>query len=106
MKYRYYQPKPNEYGRTIIGPGERVSKWEPGYHLVYNSELHTPKTDAEAVLEEIFFLHNRDNRPRRFEIRSMCVGDVVVLEGHGAWLCDVVGWTKIDPDLIPEGVKL
>jgi hypothetical protein len=105
MKYRYLQGHLN--GR-MIAPFD-VARSEPSdmadYAFVYEGEVVVPRSmymgDATmAAAELVFTEHNRDDRPRGREIRSMSVGDVVVLYPEGraavALFCAGIGFCQPD----------
>lgn len=51
------------------------------------------------LLDSVFEEFNIGETPRQQEIRSMCVGDIIVLgegEGAEAHLCSRMGWTELD----------
>lgn len=58
--------------------------------------------DAEclAVLERLFAEGNGMGSGPGFTVggRSMSVGDVVTIQGGGAWVCDSVGWRKLQDE--------
>ena len=57
-----------------------------------------------VTLDAIFAKHNQDMRPRRMEIRSMSVSDVVVLNRGGtkkAYYVDNIGFQKAEQFLKP-----
>lgn len=100
MNYQYYQ-EINPTFHVIEGQTFEREK----YTLVYTDTIDTNecrydcKDEDTKALEELFAIHNADNRPRRTEIHSMSCGDIVVLERNGekiAYVCDSFGWTKID----------
>lgn len=79
--------------------------YERGDPLVrgYSGEIATSMFDhlldpTDAILERIFALHNRDDRPDGRLCPSMSVGDVVIL-GETAWTVLPSGWERVDLDL-------
>lgn len=111
LHYQYYQPKPDAHGRNMVMLGiDKPTDWT--YCEVYNGEVVTDSnvlslsTDpndfpVNNTLEEIFAIHNRDNRPRGREIRSMSVGDIVVIHGE-VWLVESIGFKKLEGADIPK----
>lgn len=104
MYYEYYQETNPTFHVLDNQTFERVK-----YSWVYSDILTSydfEKIDNDiAVLEHLFMIHNAGNRPRRTEIRSMSVGDIVVLKrGDGkdktvkSYVCDNFGWKEIEFD--------
>lgn len=72
--------------------------WADSYLTVDGKQPATPK----QIAEDAFMAHNRDDRPRGREIRSMSCGDVVVVfygpDGGGpthVLFCDISGFTEL-----------
>lgn len=110
MQYTYLQPIPDEQGRTVLlNADESAGRI---YTVVFEG-LCPDAVGHKPRLEAVFALHNRDLRPLRFNIRSMSVGDIVILSPDVcpvAYICDSVGWKKIsvrdiarDDDVEPFG---
>lgn len=59
----------------------------------------------EGIAEWLWARHNRDGRPRGTEIRSMSMGDILVIEDRPYIAIDL-GWKRIvDEDLVAELVS-
>lgn len=90
MRYSYLQAFTNS-GRMVFEAGgadtAHVVAEDNGdtIHYVYVFDGEIPAApNAEAAAERAFVIHNRDDRPRGKEIRSMSVGDVVVVYAEEA----------------------
>lgn len=93
MRYRYFQPLPDAHGSTMLGYWRRDCDLltlvkAATYREVFAEDL------SECTLESIWCRHNVDSRPRAQEIRSMCVGDVVELDGRW-WVVASVGFVPL-----------
>lgn len=104
MRYEYFQPKPDEYGRNMLVLG--VDKpHEREYELVWIGDVYPgPSVETSDVLEDIWKNHNSDfnlYRPRRKEIRSMCEGDVIVINGD-VWMASRIGFVKLVGEFLPK----
>lgn len=104
MQYTYLQPAPDERGSTVLLSAEESAG------RIYRKVFEGLCPDAvghRARLEELFALHNADLRPLRFNIRSMSVGDIVIVSPDVcpvAYVCASVGWEQIDhADIAFEG---
>lgn len=72
----------------------------PSHYLKVYAGVLLPKT----TLEDLFEKHNSDLRPRRMEMRSMSVSDVVVMDRSGekrAFYVDSVGFQEAKRFLDP-----
>lgn len=66
-----------------------------GYRKVYcNNGINKESSELE-LLEKIYILMNRDDRPYVQKMRSLSVSDVVVLDGR-AYYCDSMGFKRIN----------
>ena len=67
------------------------------YDVGHTGTLDAEHAEPERLLEVLFAEGNGHGTGPGFVVsgRSMSTGDVVHLEGHGVWLCDSVGWTKL-----------
>lgn len=104
MYYEYYQ----ETNPTFHVLDDQTFERE-NYKYVFGENI-TREQFADVdndykVLEHLFKIHNADNRPRNQEIRSMSVGDIVVIErDYGdnktvkSYICDSFGWKQIEFD--------
>ena len=104
MYYEYYQ-ETNPTFHVLDDQTFEREKYTNVYNDIITREQFDAVDDDIAVLEHLFGIHNADNRPRRTEIRSMSVGDIVVIErGHGddktvkSYVCDNFGWKQIEFD--------
>lgn len=69
------------------------------YTQVFSESIESVEAQTkEATLENIFTLHNSDNRPDKETVRSLSVSDIVVVDGD-AYYCDSYGWSEI-PEFI------
>lgn len=66
------------------------------YDKVYEGEIEKvrAKEGDELTLERIFTMFNTNKRPSDFKGESLCVSDVVELDGV-RWFCDTIGWKRI-----------
>lgn len=106
MYYEYYQ-ETNPTFHVLDDQTFERAKYTNVYNQFVTKEEFAKIDDDYAVLEYLFAMHNADNRPRNQEIRSMSVGDIVVIERGNhfgerkdikrvAYVCDSIGWKKID----------
>jgi hypothetical protein len=87
----------NHQRHTEIGP----------YELVWHGEIF-PRT-GNYTHDAINFLWRRHNegdrldgnRPRAREIRSMCIGDIIAINGE-YWSPTVDGWEQLTGDALPQ----
>ena len=86
--------------RLIEGPayevGDRLKlQWQGELEMPTTVDLNANLTD---VCEQLFRMHNMDDRPRNQEIRSMSKGDICHIdmgESEAAFACDTLGWTIV-----------
>lgn len=104
MYYEYYQ-ETNPTFHVLDDQTFERAKYTNVYNDIITREQFDAIDDDIAVLEHLFAMHNADNRPRRTEIRSMSVGDIVVIQrGYGenkivkSYVCDNFGWKQIEFD--------
>lgn len=108
MYYEYYQ-ETNPTFHVLDDQTFEREKYTNVYNDIITREQFDAVDDDIAVLEHLFAIHNADNRPRRTEIRSMSVGDIVVIERGNhfgendekivkAYVCDDFGWKQIEFD--------
>lgn len=104
MYYEYYQ-ETNPTFHVLDDQTFEREKYTNVYSDMITREQFDAIDDDIAVLEHLFAIHNADNRPRRTEIRSMSVGDIVVIQrGYGenkivkSYVCDNFGWKQIEFD--------
>lgn len=104
MYYEYYQ-ETNPTFHVLDDQTFERGKYTNVYNDIITREQFDAVDDDIAVLEHLFAMHNADNRPRRTEIRSMSVGDIVVIQrGYGenkivkSYVCDNFGWKQIEFD--------
>lgn len=65
--------------------------------LVYREKVPANEPPM-AILERAWETHNRGDRPRPREIRSMCIGDMIYLHGRDRgrlYVCRTIGWGEI-----------
>lgn len=96
--YRYLQPFRLSGEPTLHVPGLAPSG-KGGAHDFEFREVERGEIEADSphtAAEQLFLIHNRDNRPRGREIRSMSVGDILVIDGT-AWICETVGFRPLAP---------
>lgn len=91
MRYTYIQATSPD-GRMPSRFQERPEDDSVVLVAVYEGEA--------GALDHVFRLHNQPDRPHGESIRSMVVGDLVVVHptnktGPKTYLCDTVGWTQI-----------
>lgn len=87
----------------------RMSRvWEPGDNMTLVTEL---EVDAEvsAVPELVYREMNRVDGTEfisreELPVRSMCVGDVVVIVDAGVWSADVFGFVDVSEAWVREDV--
>lgn len=94
MRYAYLQGFTSE-GRMV--DTVCAGKYD-GEHLHYVT-VYTETSPWDPRPEQITMMawakHNRDDRPRGHEIRSMSAGDVVVVNNAQVFFCDSVGWAEL-----------
>lgn len=74
----------------------------PGDKLRFVLEWNDLSEDYKDICESAFAANNDDLRPRRKEIRSMCIGDVLDVGGI-YYKCEVFGFKKMPLEFrIPE----
>ena len=99
--YEIYQLKDirqTSYG--FCGYEAAKDKLRPSHY----SKVYAGILDPDITLEDIFAKHNQDLRPRRMEMRSMSVSDVVVLNRGGrkkAYYVDTIGFREAKQFLKP-----
>ena len=96
MKYAYYQNVEKDAEGRPLG----FFGYQPGQQLLFIERGEVEFAGSvTSLLEDLFGLHNMDDRPYRKKVRSMSVGDMVILEladGPQAWVVDHVGWKKVE----------
>src|SRR5687767_13133691 len=67
-----------------------------GYVNVWEGDLEGTADESNFLLfcEQVFSLHNRDDRPTGQVCPSASLGDVVQVDDH-FFVCDRYGWTEI-----------
>lgn len=99
--YEVYQLK--DIGKTTYGfcsYEAAKDKLRPSHYMKVYAGVLAPG----VTLDAIFAKHNQDMRPRRMEIRSMSVSDVVVLNRGGtkkAYYVDNIGFREAEQFLKP-----
>lgn len=66
----------------------------PPYKTVMEGEIDG--ISPMAACEKLWVMNNRDDRPKAQEIRSMSMGDVVVLDRATAYRAEAVGWEEVE----------
>ncbi len=94
--YTYLQPTPDADGRNMLDPG-----FDPPpefYVIVVQGTVRIDDgASDEHILEAIWQANNIDSRPRGQEIRSMCIGDLVIVQGQ-IYRAEVVGFKPFSGD--------
>jgi hypothetical protein len=120
MHYQYLQPIKDERNNTTLIPYWESSDFlslirHRTYAVVFNGTFNmvdetmperknkTPDSpeDFEFVLDAIYWAHNRDDRPKNKEIRSMCVGDLIMLLGR-VFVVERAGFAELTGSNIPK----
>jgi hypothetical protein len=110
MKYLLLFPRADSlYGHKIVDWmfGERPKDYE--YEQVWEGEVHpAPGASVESTLGFIWQRHNvgdegDENRPRAREIRSMCSGDIVLINGE-VWATADIGFEQLSGEDVPRTV--
>lgn len=108
MRYRLYFPAPDEHGRTMLDYFGLASVLDEArtrpYEAVYEGEI---AVTYPAVLDALWQRHNvgdaeDHDRPRAREIRSMCIGDILVTEA-GTFIAERFGFVLVGDDA-PVGI--
>ena len=105
MYYEYYQ-ETNPTFHVLEDQTFERANYTNVYNQFVTKEEFADVDDDYKVLEYLFAMHNAVNRPRNQEIRSMSVGDIVVIERGNhfgkkedlvvkAYVCDNFGWKEI-----------
>lgn len=88
---------------VLMNDGEgRFDKFAPTDKLVVGGQVEIAHADTiEAMLENVAEIANRmapDNDGNEWpsNVRSLSVGDVVIVGGYGAFVVDPFGWDGID----------
>lgn len=104
MKYSVLYPLPESIeGRSFILPGSDEILGAT-YEEVATGD--TKLDEPMDALEELFVGFNIGNDAQAAGVRSMSVGDVVVLDGLTAWICLAVGWGPVIVTRYGEGWKV
>ena len=99
--YEVYQLK--DVGKTAYGfcsYEAAKDKLHPSHYM----KVYAGNLAPDVTLDDIYEKHNQDLRPRRMEIRSMSVSDVVVLNRGGtrkAYYVDNIGFREAERFLKP-----
>lgn len=74
------------------------------YTVTYTVEVEEPEkgSDIHAVLETLYGDLNRPDRPNRRTVRSMSVGDLVLVNGMKMYFCDKVGFLEVRQSITGE----
>lgn len=109
MRYHYLQAvAPDSKGRSFWDPDHPTTTV---YVNVFSEDFPRDGHPVTRILETLWKRHNVDGRPRGPEIRSMSIGDVLVLIEEGAdpavYRCVRVGWEPLqDEDLVEPLVSV
>lgn len=81
-----------------VNPTFRVTKEEnikkEEYKTVYSGTIEEGDLNKNQILENIFIKFNISH-PEGFEGHSLSTSDIVILDNE-AYLCDMVGWKKVN----------
>ena len=81
-----------------INPTFRVTKEEniekEQYKTVYSGTIEEEGLNKNQILENIFIKFNISH-PEGFKGHSLSTSDIVILDSE-AYLCDMVGWKKVN----------
>ena len=92
-----------EYFQRVTNPFQTTAPEAQTYVKVFEDELHpVALPPVHETLAYLFMAHNRDDRPRRREIRSMSVGDIIRLFDKSCWLVDITGFRPVVDIPLPE----
>lgn len=85
--------------QEVRASGKAVTKGN--YHLVYFSQFRDQIKDIHAFLETLWVKFNTDNRPNGDTMKSLSMGDVVVIKNaqddrSSVYYCDAYGFAQID----------
>jgi hypothetical protein len=109
----------NTYSLTaLVNEGEGIfdgfREGQPGFTATdflapVPGTFHVEAESAEAALEVMWAVGNRqgpDSYGRQWPstVRSMSVGDVLVVKGHGVWKCARMGWEPTDEAAVLRGL--
>lgn len=74
------------------------------YTVTYTVEVEEPEegSDIYAVLETLYGDLNRPDRPNRRTMRSMSVGDLVLVNGMSLYFCNPVGFLEVKQSITGE----
>ena len=110
MYYEYYQ-ETNPTFHVLDDQTFERENYKYVFGEIITREQFADVDDDNKVLEHLYTIHNANNRPRSQEIRSMSVGDIVVIERRNrkyfgdagekvvkAYVCDDFGWRQIEFD--------
>lgn len=77
-RYTYLQPTPDDDGRNIFDSDEDRT---PEFYVIviHGCVVVEDEATTEHILEAIWWANNLDSRPRGQDIRSMCIGDIVIV---------------------------
>jgi len=98
MRYSLLFPIADERGSTMLDyfGAKSVKDYaaERTYSVVYEGEAPTDEPGPMWTRHNVGDAED-GNRPRAREIRSMCVGDLLMFENGTVWLCDRFGWIAV-----------
>ena len=75
------------------------------YTVTYTTEVEEPEEGSSGihvVLEKLYEDLNRPDRPNRKTMRSMSVGDLVLVNGMSLYFCNPVGFLEVKQSITGE----
>lgn len=91
VEFFYLQP----VGGGFNFPYDSSKPYKCVVHSIIDRKYVADALSHQDMASELFRLHNTDLRPKRFEIRSMSIGDVIVFGTGTVLLCEPGGWKDI-----------
>jgi hypothetical protein len=94
VHYSIYQTHKREIAFEDV-EGNTVDLKEDEYKKVWEGkDFKLGTRDDIQILNDLYTLHNRDDRPSGKVCRSLSISDIVVVEGR-AYACQRDGWKRI-----------
>jgi hypothetical protein len=94
-------------GRPAYSRIVEESAYDPDDPFVVGWRDEIEADRVEDVPEQMWMLHNADDRPSGRTCRSMCIGDVVLVNlglGMVAYACETVDFRRLDE--VPQHVEV
>lgn len=93
MRYRLLYPK----GQAMVDYVMEKPLSDYTYETMYEDIVQGAPQGHSLVetCEEVWAKHNRDDRPNGRTQRSMCIGDIVILESWGMWVAERTGFRSL-----------